>query len=160
MRLLLVALVFGLAIGAGCGKNLGPSPDDRRGDTNGRMFDFVSSKPDGGEWTVRIRGDSMWLAYATAEESKDLGPVTLSSKEARKLWALVDEVAVDEDEEVDPEADDIGVVLLRIREPTEDGEHDIVSIYLPRDTENESVIDLAAYLIDLAKAHHDVEPAF
>ena len=156
MRGLLVALV----LAAGCGKNLGPSPDDRRGDTNGRMFDFVSQKPGGGEWTVRIRGDSMWLAYAEEDEAKDLGPVTLSAKQARKLWGLVDEVAVDEDEEVAPEADDIGTVLLRIREPTEDGEHDTIKIYLPRDTENESVIDLASYLIDLVKDHHDIEPAF
>jgi hypothetical protein len=153
-------VLLALVLAAGCGKNLGPSPDDRRGDTNGRMFDFVSSKPDGGEWTIRVRGDSMWLAYAEEDESKDLGPVTLSAKESRKLWRLVDEVAVDEDEEVDPEADDIGTVLLRIREPSADGEHDIISIYLPRDTENDSVIDLASYLIDLVKAHHDVEPAF
>jgi len=157
---MLARLLVVLALVAGCGKNLGPGPDDRRGDTNGRMFDFVSQKPDGSEWTVRVRGDSMWLAYATAEDSKDLGPVTLSAKQARKLWALVDEVAVDEDEEVDPEADDIGTVLLRIREPTEDGEHDIIKLYLPRDTENDSVIDLASYLIDLVKAHHDLEPAF
>lgn len=155
-------LLVALALVAGCGKDLGPSPDDRRGDTNGRMFDFVSQKPDGAEWTVRVRGNSMWIAYADAKDTKELGPETLSDKEARKLWGLVDEVAVDDEEEIPPGGDvseEIGTVLLRIREPTED-EHEIISIYLPRDTDNDSVIDLANYLIDLAKAHHEIEPAF
>lgn len=155
MRLLVLVVLL-----AACGPTATQASGTRRGDTNGRMFDFVSAKPDGSEWTVRVRGDSMWIAYADAKDSKDLGPVTLAGKEAATLWGLVDEVAVDEDEEVDPEADDVGTVLLRIREPTEDGDHDIISIYVPRDTENESVIDLANYLIDLAKKHHEIEPAF
>lgn len=155
MRLVVLALVI-----AACGPTKGTADGDRRGDTNGRMFDFVSAKPDGSEWTVRVRGDSMWIAYASAKESKDLGPVTLDGKEARKLWALIDEVAVDEAEEVEPGDTEVGTVLLRVREPSEDGAHDIISIYVARDTENDSVLDLASYLIDLAKKHHEVEPAF
>ena len=162
---LLVCLgVLGLGVAlAACGPNLGPGPDDRRGDTNGRMFDFVSDKPDGAEWTIRARGDSLWVAYSTRKEDKELGETTLTPKEAKKLWALVDDVSVDRDEEVDPEADDggVGTVLLRIRQPTDDGDHDIISVYVPRDTENQSVIDLANYLIDLVARHHKgVEPAF
>src|SRR5688572_12476004 len=159
----MLRLLAALALVAGCGKNLGPSPADRRGDTNGRMFDFVSQKPDGSEWTIRVRGDSMWIGYADAKDAKELGPETLSGKETTKLWGLVDEVSVDEDEEIPPGgeiSEEIGTVLLRIREPLEDEDHEIISIYLPRDTDNESVIDLANYLIDLAKRHHDVEPAF
>jgi hypothetical protein len=154
VRLLVLALLL-----TACGPSLGPRPEDRRGDTNGRMFDFVSSKPDGEEWVIRCRGDSMWVAYSTAKESKDYGETTLTAKESKKLWKLIDQVEVDGDEEVDP-GDEAGTVLLRIREPTDDGEHDIVGVTLSRDTENDSVIDLASYLIDLVKAHHRVEPAF
>jgi hypothetical protein len=161
--MLAVRLVAVAVLLAACGPTARPASGDRRGDTHGRMFDFVSQKPDGSEWTIRIRGDSMWLAYATGEEARDLGPVTLGGGERDRLWSLVDEIAVDEDEELDPEEDDgeeVGTVLLRIRQPTGDGDHDIISIYLARDTDNESVLDLASFLVDLVKKHHGLEPAF
>jgi hypothetical protein len=154
------AAAFAVAVGlCACGPTARPASDDRRGDTNGRMFDFVSHKPDGSEWTVRIRGDSMWIAFSTATDHRELGPTTLAAGQARKLWTLIDDVAIGDDEEADGD-EEVGSVLLRIRDPSDDGDHDIVSIYVPRDTRNETVIDLASYLIDLAMAHHRIEPAF
>ncbi len=154
MRLLLIAL-----LAVACGPTITGDPDVPRGDTNGRMFDFISSKPDGTEWTIRVRGDSMWVAYSTPKKDKDLGPVTLSGKEAKKLWRLIDALAL-EDRDEGEQDEDAGSVLLRLREPTEDDEHEILSTYVSRDTEDEDVIDLADYLIKLIARHHEgVEPA-
>jgi hypothetical protein len=153
-------LVLALALGA-CGPATQVGADDPRGDTNGRMFDFVSTKPDGSEWTIRVRGDSMWVAYSTGEKSKEYDPVTLSAKEAQKLWRLIDQADIPDRDEGVPD-DEVGSVYLRLREP--DGEdrldHDIVGAYIDRDTDDEDVIDLATYLIDLIEKHHDVAPAF
>jgi len=155
MRALLIALV----ILAGCGPTITGDPDSPRGDTNGRMFDFVSSKPDGTEWVIRVRGDSMWVAYSTRKTDKDLGPVTLSGKEAKKLWRLIEAIDLPERDEGEQD-EDAGSVLLRLREPTDDDEHEIMTSYVSRETEDEDVIDLASFLIDLISRHHEgVEPA-
>src|SRR4051812_40636024 len=63
-----------------------------RGETNGRMFDFVSNLPDGDDWQIRIRDDSMWAAYANGSDEKQLGTVSLDPKESRKVWKLIDEL--------------------------------------------------------------------
>jgi hypothetical protein len=155
MRLLLIALV----IVAGCGPTINSDADTPRGDTNGRMFDFISSKPDGSEWVIRVRGDSMWVAYSTRKSDKDLGPKTLTEKEARKLWRLIDAIDLPERDEGEQD-EEAGSVQLRLREPTDDGEHEIMTSYVSRETDDEDVIDLASYLIDLIARHHKgVEPA-
>jgi len=158
-RLVVLASIVVLGLAA-CGPNVGPGTAGRRGETNGRMFDFVSDKPNGEEWTIRCRGDAMWVAFSTAKQSKDYGEITLTAKEAKKLWALIDAVEVDPEEEVGPGDDRGGTVLLRLREPSDDRDHDIIAVTLSRDTQNETVLDLASYLIDLIAAHHRVEPAF
>ncbi len=155
MRALLVTLALTMA----CGPTATGDPSEPRGDTNGRMFDFVSSKPDGSEWTIRVRGDSMWVAYSTAKSDKDLGPVTLSGKEAKKLWRLIEAIELQDRDEGEQD-EDAGSVLLRLREPTDDGEHELMTSYVSRETDDEDVIDLADYLIDLIARHHKgVEPA-
>ena len=143
-----------------CGPTTAPV-EDPRGEANGRMFDFVSTKPDGSEWSIRVRGDSLWVAYSTAQKSEEFDPVTLGAKEAKKLWRLIDAVDIPNRDEGEPD-EEYGSVLLRLREPEgeERIDHDIVGIYVPRDTEDEDVIDLAAYLIDLVEKHHGVAPAF
>jgi len=152
------ALVLALVL-VGCGPTIAPESGSPRGDTNGRMFDFISSKPDGTEWTIRVRGDSMWVAYSTRKEDKDLGPVTLTAKEAKKLWRLIEALALEERDEGEQD-EDAGSVLMRLREPTDDGEHELIASYVSRDTDDEDVIDLASYLIDLIARHHEgVEPA-
>jgi hypothetical protein len=156
MRWLILALSL-----AACAPATRVGSDDPRGDTNGRMFDFVSTKPDGSEWSIRVRGDSLWVAYSTADKSEEYDPVTLSAKEAKKLWRLIDAVGIADRDEGEPD-EEYGSVLLRLREPEgeERIDHDIVGIYVPRDTEDEDVIDLATYLVDLVEKHHGVAPAF
>jgi hypothetical protein len=158
MRAVVVAVALGVAA---CGPATRVGADDPRGDTNGRMFDFVSTKPDGAEWTIRVRGDSMWVGYSTATQTREFDPVTLSPKEAKKLWRLIDQVDIPDREEGRPDAE-VGSVYLRLREPEGEDrlDHDLLGTYVDRDTDDEDVIDLAAYLIDLVEKHHDVAPAF
>ncbi len=146
---------------AACGPATAASPDEPRGATNGRMFDLVSSKPDGSEWTLRLRGDSLWVAYSgqDGKDAKDLGPYTLSAKEARKVWDLIDAADLYELDEGEPDPE-VGSVMLRLRDPTEDGDHETTTTHVPRDTDDEAVLDLADYLITLVERHAKVEPAF
>ena len=149
-----------------CGPNMAPV-EDPRGEANGRMFDFVSTKPNGDEWTIRVRGDSLWAAFSTSKDDKEFDPKTLSAKEAKKLWKLIDRLDL-ADRDPGHQDQDAGSVLLRLREPSgenddEDSEalkHDLIASYVSRDTDDPDVIDLANYLIDLVKAHDGVEPAF
>jgi hypothetical protein len=122
------------------------------------MFDFISSKPDGSEWTVRVRGNSLWVAWSTAKDAKDLGPVTLADKESKKLWKLIERLELFDRDEGEQD-EDAGTVMMRLREPVEDEEHELVTVYDSRETEDEDVIALASYLIDLIARHHKVEPA-
>ena len=43
------------------------------GETNGRMFDFVSNKPEGDDWQIRIRGSSLWASFSHEDSTDDLG---------------------------------------------------------------------------------------
>lgn len=164
MRPTLLALAA-LVLGA-CGPATTPV-EDPRGATNGRMFDFVSSKPDGSEWTIRVRGDSLWVGFSTAKADKTYDPQTLTPKEAKKLWRLIDALDL-ADRDPGEQDEDAGSVLLRLREPTGDDDedddqalqHDLVASYVSRDTDDADVIALATYLIDLVQAHDGVAPAF
>lgn len=160
MRLacLIVACALTCAGAAACGPTAANVSDDRRGNTNGRMFDFISSKPDGSEWTVRVRGNSLWVAWSTAKEAKDLGPVTLAEKETNKLWKLIERLDMFERDEGEPD-EDAGTVMMRLREPVDGEEHELTTVYDSRETDDEDVISLANYLIDLISRHHKIEPA-
>jgi hypothetical protein len=153
------ALLFAFVVACGPATQVGA--DDPRGDVNGRMFDFVSTKPDGSEWTIRVRGDSMWVGFSTAKKSKDYDPVTLTPKEEKKLWRLIDQADIPDRDEGVPD-EEVGSVFLRLREPEGEDrlDHELIGAYVDRDTDDEDVIDLAAYLIDLIEKHHDVAPAF
>jgi hypothetical protein len=158
MRAVVCVIAAGLLLAGACGPTGKPVSGDRRGDTNGRMFDFISSKPDGSEWTIRVRGNSLWVAWSTAKEAKDLGPVTLADKEAAKLWKLIERLDMFERDEGEQD-DEAGTVMMRLREPVEDDDHELITAYDSRETEDEDVIALANYLIDLIERHHKIEPA-
>lgn len=123
------------------------------GETNGRMFDFVSNKPEGDDWQIRIRGSSMWASYSHEEDSDDLGNTNLSSKETKKVWRLIDALEIPERKKGKKDEDE-GYVQLRLREPGGDEGHDIFSVFVSRATEDEDVIALAEYLGDLVTKYH------
>ena len=158
-----IALLVALA---GC-KTGGNYVDDRRptgggdrGDTNGRSFDFVSTKPDGDEWTIRFRGNSMWVAYSIDDKNDDLGSFNLTAKEVKRIWNLVDDLDLP-GRRTGYIDDADGTVLFRLREPTgtEDG-HETYTIYVSRTTEDDAVLEIADYLRRVVKRHTKEEPNF
>lgn len=132
-----------------------------RGETNGRMFDFISNPDDGADWQVRIRDNSVWAAYSEGEESEDLGTAAMSGADTDKLWTLVDEVDIPGREKGEPD-EDAGWVELRLREPGGEEEHDIFKIYVSRaDAEDdEEVLALAAHIQKLVEKYLKKKPEF
>lgn len=126
-----------------------------RGETNGRTFDFVSNKPEGDDWTIRVRGSSLWASYAEGEATQSFPPANMSSKDTTKLWELIDALDLANRKKGKKEYDD-GFVTLVLREPPgEDGDeqHSMISVNVSRTTKDEAVIDLADYLSGLIKKY-------
>jgi hypothetical protein len=132
--------------------------DVDRGETNGRMFDFVSNKPEGDDWQIRIRGSSLWASYSREKKSDSLGPTNLTPKEARRVWQLIDNLDLAARKKGKKDEDE-GYVQLRLREPT-DEQHEIVTRFITRATEDEDVLALAEYLQDLVKKYFKETPNF
>jgi hypothetical protein len=130
-----------------------------RGETNGRMFDFVSNKPDGDDWQIRIRDSSMWAAYASGTDEKQLGTVNLDATETRRIWKLIDALELGERKKGKKD-DDEGWVQLRLREPGGEEGHEVISIYVSRATEDEDVLGLGAYLQKLLMKYHKKDADF
>jgi hypothetical protein len=127
-----------------------------RGEVNGRMFDYVSMSADGDQWEIRVRGNSMWLAYSLEDKAESFKPVVLAPAESAKIWKLVD--VIDLPSRRRGRIDETnGTVLLRLREPG-DEEHDIYSVYFSREAENEKVQNLAKYLSSLVKKYYKEKP--
>lgn len=136
--------------------------DVDRGETNGRMFDFVSNMPEGDDWQIRVRDSSLWAAYGDGETTKELGTANLTAKETERLWELVDAVEIP-DRKKGKRDDDEGYVQLRLREPgASDEQHEIFTIYVSRADaeEDEEVLSLAAYLQKLVEKHFKKKPEF
>jgi hypothetical protein len=134
--------------------------DVDRGETNGRMFDFVSNMPEGDDWQIRVRDSSLWAAYGDGEKVKELGTVNLTKKETDKFWELVDAVEIP-DRKKGKKDEDEGYVQLRLREPGED-QHEIFQIYISRAAagDDEQVLSLAEYLQKLIEKHFKKKPEF
>ena len=159
-------LVFLLALGIASCKTGGEYVQSDRqgndvdpGETNGRMFDFVSNKPEGDDWQIRIRGSSMWASFSHEDSTDDLGTKNLSRKEATKVWKLIDALDIPERKKGKKDEDE-GYVQLRLREPGGEEGHDIFTVFVSRATEDEDVIELAEYLRDLIKKYHKEKPNF
>ena len=79
---LCLALVTGLCACSTGGQYVKPgeggTDEDRRGETNGRMFDFVSNMPEGDDWQIRVRDSSLWAAYGDGEKVKEVGTANLT----------------------------------------------------------------------------------
>ena len=155
----LAILFVGIVLG-GCPHAAGGyAKDDRqaggevdRGETNGRTFDFVSNKPEGDDWTIRLRGSALWASYAHEEATETLGSANLSAKDTRKLWNLVDAIDLPSRKKGKKDQDD-GFVTMVLREPGE-GNHAIYTVNFSRTTKDEAVIDLADYLGELIKKYY------
>jgi len=132
--------------------------ENDRGETNGRMFDFVSNKPDGDDWQIRIRGSSLWASYAKEDKTDPLGNANLTEKETRKIWQLIDNLNL-ADRKKGKKDEDEGYVELRLREPT-DEQHELITRFITRATEDEDVVALAEYLQDLIKKYFKEKPNF
>lgn len=133
--------------------------DANRGETNGRMFDLISNKPDGDDWQVRIRDSSMWAAYASGTDETQLDTVNLDAKETAKVWQLIDEIDVGGRDKGEPD-EDAGYLQLRLREPGGDEGHDLISAYVTRNTEDEAITDLGKYLQKLILKYHKKQAEF
>lgn len=133
--------------------------DVARGETQGRMFDFVSNKPEGDDWQIRIRGSSMWVSYGNEDSTDELGARNLTTKEAKKVWKLIDKLEIPERKKGKKDEDE-GYVQLRLREPGGEEGHDIFQIYVSRATEDDDVLDLAEYLRELVGKYHKEKPNF
>lgn len=132
--------------------------DVDRGETNGRTLDFVSNKPEGDDWQIRIRGSAMWASYARDDATSPLGSVNLDSKETRRFWELVDALDLPKRKKGKKD-EDAGFLTFVLREPGEE-QHDIFTVYVSRDTEDENVIAIGNYLRKLIKKYHKGKPAF
>ena len=130
-----------------------------RGETNGRMFDFVSNKPDADDWQIRIRDTSMWAAYANGTDETQLGTVNLEEKEAKRVWKLIDELDIGGRKKGKKDEDE-GYVQLRLREPGGESNHDLTTVFVSRATEDEAVLDLGAYLQKLILKYHKKQADF
>jgi len=141
------------------GRKSSGDEDTVRGETNGRMFDFVSNKPEGDDWQLRIRGSSLWAAYGHDDSPDELGTKNLSSKETQKVWDLIDKLDIAGRKKGKPDEDE-GYVSFRLREPGGENGHDIFEVYISRATEDGDVIELAEYLQVLVKKHFKEKPNF
>lgn len=129
-----------------------------RGETNGRMLDFVSNKPEGDDWQIRIRGSSMWVSYANADKTDPLGTQNLTDTETDKIWEIIDKLDIPSRKKGKKDEDN-GYVELRLREPGEE-QHDIYTVYVSRETEDDDVLALAEYLRKLVSKHFKEKPNF
>jgi len=131
-----------------------------RGETNGRMFDFVSNMPEGDDWQIRVRDNSMWAAYGDGSKTKELGTAKLDKPETDKLWKLVDALGIP-DRKKGKKDDDEGYVTLRLREPDNE-QHEIFTIFVSRADapDDDAVVTLAGYLQKLIEKHFKKKPQF
>lgn len=132
--------------------------DVDRGEVDGRMFDFVSNKPDGDDWQIRIRGNSLWVSYANEQDADKLGTIRLSSSEEAKVWDLIDALGLADRRRGKRDLDE-GYVQLRLREPGEE-RHDLITVYVSRANADDDVIDLAEYLRTLIAKYKGEKPNF
>jgi hypothetical protein len=132
-----------------------------RGETNGRMFDFVSNRAEGDDWNIRIRGTTMDAAYGDGDHVKKLGTQSLTSDESQKVWDLIDAVDIPSRGKGKKDMDD-GYVELQLREPGDNDSHDLYRTFVPRDNDklDDDELALFEYLSKLVHKHFKTEPNF
>ena len=93
MSILRPWLIALLCLGA-CSSTQQSVAQERLGASDGPVFEFMSGHParkdDHGQWSVRVRADAMWIAYARPGRTKEFGTFTLDEAQRDELWALVE----------------------------------------------------------------------
>jgi hypothetical protein len=167
VRQVLLAFVLSILTGpvTGChpggeyATNTEQAKGNDRGETNGRTFEFVSNKPEGDDWTIRVRDESMSVDYGNEEKAESLGTIKLDAKETAKVWKLIDALDIDNRKKGKKDEDE-GYVMLRMREPGGDEGHEMKTVYVSRATDDEEVIALADYLRVLVGKYRKEKPNF
>jgi hypothetical protein len=105
-------------VASGCAS--GPVGKDRRGQVDGTAFEFSSNgtslTDENGSWTVRVRGDAMWIAQFKNGKTREFGTFQLSGGESSKLWGFIEEARLakrPEGSDVGNEAPSYSFTLLR-----------------------------------------------
>jgi hypothetical protein len=159
----LLVMIVMIGAQAACGgsyaQNTRSAEGADRGETNGRSFEFVSNKPEGDDWNIRIRDTSMSVGYGNEDTSEDLGTINLDKKEVAKVWKLIDALEIEERKKGKKDEDE-GYVMLRMREPGGDDGHDMKTIYVSRATADEEVLALAEYLRSIIGKYRKEKPNF
>lgn len=158
-QLLLIMIVTLAACGGSYAQNTRAAEGADRGETNGRSFEFVSNKPEGDDWNIRIRDSSMSVGYGNEDTSEDLGTIQLSKKETDKVWSLIDALAI-EGRKKGKRDEDEGYVMLRMREPGGDEGHEMTTIFVSRATADDDVLALAEYLRTIIGKYRKEKPNF
>ena len=147
--------------GGSYAKGNGFGGDVDRGETNGRMFDFVSNKPEGDDWQIRIRGSSLWASYGERGlRATSSGPTNLTNKETNKLWNLVDAIEIP-DRKKGKKDEDEGYVQLTVARARRRSRHDIFTIYVSRATPKTTTCSRSrSTSSDLVEKHFKEKPNF
>lgn len=162
MRQVLLAVVLVISAckaGGEYAQNTRSGSELDRGETNGRSFEFVSNKPEGDDWQIRIRDSSMSVGYGNDTKSEDLGTINLDKKETAKVWKLIDALDI-ENRKKGKKDEDEGYVMLRIREPGGDSGHEAKTIFMSRASEDDEFLALAEYLRTLVGKYRKEKPNF
>jgi hypothetical protein len=162
VRQLLLVMIVGFlacACGGSYAQNTREAEGADRGETNGRSFEFVSNKPEGDDWSIRIRDTSMSVGYGNEDTSEDLGTINLDKKEVVKVWKLIDALEIDQRKKGKKDEDE-GYVMLRMREPGGDDGHDTKTVFVSRAADDEEVIELAEYLRTIVGKYRKEKPNF
>ena len=72
----------------------GPPVKNRRGQTDGAAFEFSTAgaaTDTKGQWMIRARGDSLWIATFARGKTQEFGTFRMTSAEVNRLWDLVDD---------------------------------------------------------------------
>jgi hypothetical protein len=67
---------------------------NRRGETDGTAFEFSTAgaiTDTKGQWMIRARGDSLWIASFARGKTEEFGTFRMTSPEVNRLWDLVDD---------------------------------------------------------------------
>jgi hypothetical protein len=157
--LAIVLSVCACKVGGEYAQNTRTTADVDRGETNGRSFEFVSNKPEGDDWQIRIRDSSMSVGYGNEAKSENLKPVNLDQRETKKVWKLIDAMEIEKRKKGKKDEDE-GYVMLRLREPGGEAGHDATVVFISRASEDDELLALAEYLRTLVGKYHKEKPNF